>query len=139
IIVRPGAGEPNATGDDPSNQSGQTDEPTTPPSTPALAEGEPCEPSALQVIAQTDQARYDEGQKPKQSLSVKHLGTVSCTIDGGTATQVFTITSGEDTYWTSTDCQRNAESATVLLDAGQTVSTEQLAWDRTRSSSETCD
>ena len=57
----------------------------------------------------------------------------------GTATQVFTITSGSDTWWRSTDCQSEPSDMVVLLAAGQTVSSATpLVWDRTRSAVGTC-
>jgi hypothetical protein len=57
----------------------------------------------------------------------------------GTSAQVFTITSGTDTWWRSTDCQKEPSDTVVVLAADQTVkSAVPLTWDRTRSSVSTC-
>ncbi|TFC93569.1 hypothetical protein E3O67_01685 [Cryobacterium sp. TMT3-29-2] len=60
-------------------------------------------------------------------------------LNAGTATQVFTVSSGADVYWTSTDCQQEAGDADVTLQPGEPVSSgEAIVWDRSRSSPETC-
>ncbi len=57
----------------------------------------------------------------------------------GTTKQVFTITSGSDTWWRSTDCQENPSDAIQTIKAGATVtSSAPVVWDRTRSSVDTC-
>ncbi len=58
----------------------------------------------------------------------------------GTSAQTFTIMSGSDVWWRSTDCQTEPSDMVVLLSAGQTVSSATpLTWDRTRSSVGSCD
>ena len=60
-------------------------------------------------------------------------------MDVGTATQSFVVSSGNETYWRSTDCQTNSASQIVLLESGKTVSSaEPVEWDRTRSATDTC-
>ncbi len=87
----------------------------------------------------TDQDTYSAKQKPKLSIRLTNLSDVDCTLNVGTSTQVFTITSGSDTWWRSTDCQTKPSDQIVLLAAGQSVtSAEPLVWDRTRSSVKTC-
>lgn len=123
---------------------------TTPPATaPAPSPGPtqaspaataaPCRSSAITVQAATDQSTYAAGQNPKLSISLTNTGATPCTFDVGTATQVFTVTSGSDTWWRSTDCQTKPSDMLVLLAAGQTVKTAQpVVWDRTRSSVSSC-
>ena len=72
-------------------------------------------------------------------MRVTNNGSEDCGLNVGTTTQVFTITSGSDTWWRSTDCQTEPSDMVVLLAAGQTVtSAAPLTWDRTRSSVDTC-
>lgn len=100
----------------------------------------PCATDDLEVKAVTDKTSYASGQDPKLSIELANTGSAACTLNVGTSAQVFTITSGSDTWWTSTDCQTQPSDMVVLLSAGQRVSSAQpLTWDRTRSSVATCD
>jgi hypothetical protein len=99
-----------------------------------------CDPAIVAVEAITGQDSYDPTEEPELSLSVTNTGTVPCLLNAGTTTQVFTITSGADVYWTSTDCQTDESDAEVTLEPNVPVSTKTpLVWDRTQSSPETCE
>ena len=64
---------------------------------------------------------------------------MDCTLNVGTTTQVFAVTSGDDVWWRSTDCQSEPSDMIATLAAGQTVSSvTPVVWDRTRSSVSTC-
>ncbi|BDV29564.1 hypothetical protein Microterr_02240 [Microbacterium terricola] len=105
----------------------------------ATASAAPCLASDIDVVAVTDKESYASGQHPKLSIKLTNTGE-DCTMNVGTSTQVFTITSGDDTWWRSTDCQGEPSDMIVLLKADQTVeSATPLEWDRTRSSVSTCD
>lgn len=105
--------------------------------TPAIVA---CEAKDVEVSAVTDAATYAAGVLPKLSISLTNKGTKDCTLDVGSTTQVFTISSGADVWWRSTDCQENPSSMIATLTAGTTVtSKDPVTWDRTRSSVETCD
>ena len=112
--------------------------------TPSETEASPV-PSAAACLARhitveavTDQGSYGSGQQPQLSIRLTNTGE-DCTMNVGTSSQVFTITSGNDTWWRSTDCQSEPSDMIVLLAAGQTVtSASPLTWDRTRSAVGTC-
>ena len=109
------------------------------PSPSATPVAEPCITRDVKVEAVTDQPTYASGQNPQLSIRLTNNGTTDCTLNVGTSAQVFTITSGSDTWWRSTDCQSEPSDMVVLLAAGQTVaSAAPLTWDRTRSSVDTC-
>jgi cytoskeletal protein RodZ len=114
-----------------------TDKPAvTPSSTPVAA---PCREGDIAVEALTDKESYASGQNPLLSIKLTNNGTTACTLNVGTSAQVFTITSGSDTWWRSTDCQSEPSDMIVSLAAGQTVkSAVPLMWDRTRSAVGTC-
>ncbi|MGO4105414.1 hypothetical protein AB4Y63_15810 [Leifsonia sp. YAF41] len=138
IIVRPGAsvGEPD--GSPTSKQGTSTDAPSQ-SANPAAAAGA-CDPAAINVEALTNAPDYSADQLPELTLSVTNTGTTACVIDAGTSKQVFTITSGDDVWWNSTDCQTGAVDAKVTLAPGATEkSTAPLTWDRTRSAKDTCE
>lgn len=98
-----------------------------------------CEAKDIEVSAVADSDTYASGVMPKFSISLTNKGPKDCTIDVGSTTQVFTVSSGADVWWRSTDCQENPSSMIATLTAGTTVtSKEPVTWDRTRSSVETC-
>ncbi|SMH43868.1 hypothetical protein SAMN06295885_2247 [Rathayibacter oskolensis] len=97
-----------------------------------------CTPDAVTVTAVTDATSYAEGADPQLSLSLANISGADCVINAGTSQQVFTITSGSDQVWTSTDCQTGAADLEILLQAGQSVTGSSITWDRTRSSPDTC-
>lgn len=133
----------------PGSTSGAEPDPTpvtkstsSPSPTPSASPGEAgeCADDAVVVEALTDKSNYVAGELPQLSLRITNTSDSACSINVGTAAQVFTITSGTDTYWTSTDCQVEPADAIVELAAGQSVeSTAPIAWDRTRSSPSTCE
>lgn len=98
-----------------------------------------CEVSDLEVTPITSATSYAPGEQPQLSLSVENISDKTCAADLGTATMVFKVSSGADEVWRSTDCQKDAKNQPVKLEAGQKLTTETIAWDRTRSSTETCE
>ncbi len=141
IIVRPGSSQ----GDE-SDVPGATD-PTASPSTttaiptePTAADGDACATKNIVVEAVTDKSGYEAGEQPQLSVTITNIGKNICVLNAGTKAQVFTITSGDEIYWLSTDCQVDAIDAEVSLTPGTPVSSSvPIVWDRTRSSVETCD
>lgn len=98
-----------------------------------------CVDGDVKVVAITDSETYASDALPQMSISLTNTGARDCTIDVGTATQVFTVVSGADVWWRSTDCQQNPEGMIVTLAAGSTVmSSQPVVWDRTRSAPDTC-
>jgi cytoskeletal protein RodZ len=107
----------------------------TPGATPVA---EPCVARNVTVDPVANQDTYSAGQQPQFSITLTNNGP-DCTMNVGTSTQVFEVTSGSDTWWRSTDCQGEPVDMVVLLTSGQTVSSASpLTWDRTRSAVGTC-
>ncbi|MEO6828129.1 MAG: hypothetical protein ABI255_10955 [Microbacteriaceae bacterium] len=145
IIVRPGSGEatPLTSAQTPTPSStakpaAPTAPSTTIPTDAATADGAPCKAKDVAVVALTDKDTYGAGENPQLSLSLTNTGAKSCTIDAGTAKQLYTITSGTETYWKSSDCQTDPVDTVVALLPGKTVTSTPIAWDRTRSDPATC-
>lgn len=109
-----------------------------PSASPTPVDGSACTGKQVDVTAHTSAKAYAAGRQPQLSLTLSNTSKHSCVIDVGTAEQVYTITSGSETYWTSTDCQTDPESTRILLKAGQTLSSTPIPWDRTRSTPDTC-
>lgn len=140
IIVRPGASDGAPA---PASTTGAP-KATTPPATSiptssTTASGAACDKANIRVEAVTDKATYAAGELPQLSVAITNTGSTACTIDAGTAQQLFTITSGSEVYWKSTDCQTDKVDAEVLLQPGKTISSQTpITWDRTRSDPSTC-
>jgi hypothetical protein len=152
VIVRPGvsqgeevakttpASAPPTTSATPAASAAATPEPEPAPSAAAPVDGAACVDAQITVEAVTDATVYAADEKPNLSVTITNTGTNSCVIDVGTAAQVFTVKSGNEVYWSSTDCQVDPVPAEVTLEPEQAVSSsEPLVWDRTRSSADSCD
>lgn len=98
-----------------------------------------CATGQLAVTPKTDKGDYAAGEEPQLSLTVENTGEAACSADLGSAELQFVVASGADEVWRSADCQKNPEHLAVILDPGKAIESEAIAWDRTRSSTETCD
>ena len=120
-----------------SDDSSEASDPSASSTDPSIAA---CTTSDISVQAVTDKDSYGADEQPQLSIMLSNKSDQPCLINVGTAKQSFVITSGSDTWWRSTDCQSDPSDQVVQLDAGQTVSSvTPLAWDRTRSTVDTCD
>lgn len=115
-----------------------TTNPTSVPTTKATASGKACAATAVDIEAITDANSYGPDAQPQLSFSVTNTGTKPCVFDAGTAKQVFTITSGNEVYWKSTDCQTDPVDTVIMLEPGKTLTSNPIAWDRSRSDPSTC-
>ncbi|GAA3939692.1 hypothetical protein [Microbacterium soli] len=122
----------------PSSGAGPTDAPSPRPTeTDGIVA---CEAGDVEVKAVTDAETYAAGVLPKLSIELTSKSDRDCTMNVGSSTQVFTVTSGNDVWWRSTDCQTDPTDQIATLKAGTTVSTlTPVVWDRTRSAEDTCD
>lgn len=118
---------------------GTTADGAAPAETPADTGPAACTAETVMVEALTDAPSYAEGVQPQLSLRVTNVGQEPCIIDVGTAAQAYTITSGADTIWNSTDCQENPTNNVVQLEAGQVLDAPAFGWVRERSTPDTCD
>ncbi len=139
IIVRPGA----SSGDEGSQSAPPASESAAPetaiPTEPTAVDGDPCGPEQITVEAITDKSSYAADEQPQLSVTITNTGKNVCVLNAGTKAQVFTVTSGDEVYWTSTDCQTDPVDAEVSLTPGTPISSSApIVWDRTRSNPETC-
>ncbi|MFJ4295407.1 hypothetical protein [Curtobacterium sp. NPDC089689] len=109
------------------------------PSPSAAADGAACTKDQIELTPVVDKTAYGPTEDPKIAMSITNTGSNSCHMDLGSAQQVLTISSGEEQYWSSKDCQTNGTDQDVTIKAGQKLTTPSIAWDRTRSSASTCD
>ncbi len=98
-----------------------------------------CTGREVTVEPVTDATSYRSGVNPQLSISLTNSSAHDCTMNVGSSTQVFTIRSGNDIWWRSTDCQEEPSDMIVTLEAGQTVtSAAPVEWNRTRSAVNRC-
>ncbi|PPF79435.1 hypothetical protein C5B96_12810 [Subtercola sp. Z020] len=97
-----------------------------------------CAAGNITVTAITDANTYPSGANPELSFSIVNTGSSPCTINAGTSKQVYTISSGSETYWVSTDCQTGASDTPAMLAPGVAVTSTPFPWNRVRSSPSTC-
>ena len=128
---------PDGDSGDSVGESPATPTPSASAGTETNADGS-CAVGQLTVTPVTDAASYQAGVLPKLSFTVTNTGMEPCTANLGTTTQVFTVSSGSDVYWRSTDCQTGAEDAEVELAARTPQTSSPFEWSRQRSSTTTC-
>jgi len=98
-----------------------------------------CVAKNLTVGAFTDKTDYAAGELPQLSMTVTNKGADDCKVNVGTSQQVFQVSSGNDMWWQSTDCQTQDTDFWMLLPAGKTEKTgTPVTWVRERSSPDTC-
>ncbi len=115
--------------------------PSASASTPAAAFGDAasCSKDQIELTPVVDKSTYGPTEDPQIAMSIKNTGSDACHMDLGSAQQALTISSGEEQYWSSKDCQTGGTNQDVTIKAGQQLTTPAIAWDRTRSSTTTCD
>lgn len=128
VVGRPGASTPTPTPD-----------PTPSASSAGAAASAACDPAVVLVEPVTDATSYAAGITPLLSMRITNRGAAPCTLDVGTAAQVYLVTSGSDQIWDSRDCQTAPESLELELEPNTPVTSTPFPWDRTRSSTSTCD
>jgi hypothetical protein len=147
IVVRPGAEAAPAAPATPTPTSSTLPQSPSPSPSATNAAGKKavaaCRPGQVEVTAVTDKETYGEDELPQLSMSISNVGDAPCSVNVGTSQMVFTVTSGSDTIWTSTDCQSDATDVPYTLppaSSGVAAATVTgIPWQRERSSPDTCD
>jgi len=131
IVVRPAPTAPTTPGASPSGST-----PSATPTNPANAKA--CDPTKVTVTATTDSNSYAAGVNPVLTFALKSTDSVACTFSAGSDVQQFTVKSGDEIYWNSKDCQTAPVAAQVVLQPFIPFAGASVTWDRTRSSTTTC-
>jgi hypothetical protein len=103
-----------------------------------------CAPGAVVVQAfvgdgNADQTQFAAGVNPMIWFSLINNSKVPCTFEAGSIGQFYTITTGPDTVWQSSQCDRTQDvSAVVTLQPKVAMSSPASAWYRVQSSSTGC-
>jgi len=82
---------------------------------------------------------YQASENPYLWYEITNTGIVDCTFNLGARATFFTITSGEQTYWSSRDCDREGLTDTrTLLPSNQTLKSTPSIWLKVVSAAEGC-
>ena len=118
---------------------------TTNPSASASAGGiTTCDPKNLEVQAfigdgKAPKSAFAAGENPQIWWNITNLGTTACTFNVGSKVQFYTITSGNETIWSSADCDRSQDiDYPMTLQPGAQQQSSASGWDRVYSSSSGC-
>ncbi len=120
----------------------RTPEPETtepPAAEQTTAPSDACNPAVIVLTPKTDAGEYPDGAQPLVSMEIVNNGAVACTLSVGTDVQLYEIVSGSDPIWNSRDCQRDPAPAEIVIEPNTPITTTPFAWDRTRSSTSTCE
>ncbi len=112
----------------------------------AAPEGEvaACQPGVVQVEVMIGdetgpRERFASDETPLMWYSITNTGLVDCEFNVGLRGTFFTITSGDQTYWSSKQCEREGlTDAFRTLPSNQSVLTEKGPWDKVYSSENGC-
>ncbi|WP_300344380.1 hypothetical protein [Nesterenkonia sp.] len=92
-----------------------------------------CAPSDIEVRASTNQESYGTDVAPLLIMEIENTGSQECTLDVGTAEQVFRVSSGSREIFNTDQCGLSGESLEMEFEPGQTESAH-LVWPRSDSS-----
>jgi hypothetical protein len=140
------AGIPNLLGDGTGSMSEteQIDEAAEAPMAASTEEPIACPPGSVMAeafVGDEDGRKqsFQSGELPLLWYSLTNLGPVPCVFNAGARVTFFTVSSGDETIWSSRDCDRTGDSdLTVLLQPNVPFLAEKAPWLRVRSSDTGC-
>ncbi|WP_328757994.1 hypothetical protein [Streptomyces sp. NBC_00271] len=96
-----------------------------------------CTANAVKLTLRSVHNTYAPGDKPSIELIAKNSSANDCKVDLGPKSAVLTITQagGDKSFWSSSDCPKDAASLFFRVPAGDQV-TYTVDWDRTASAAQ---
>ncbi|NBX23668.1 MAG: hypothetical protein EBR52_06080 [Microbacteriaceae bacterium] len=98
----------------------------------------PCDPRKIAVTPLVDANSFEAGQLPKFQIGITNTSKEACTYNVGTSQMSMTVTSGNETYWSSVDCQAESSDTMAVLTPGKLEVSAPFEWSREYSSPDTC-
>lgn len=99
-----------------------------------LPEGS-CAPGDIEVRASTNQESYGSGVAPLLIMEIENTGSEECTLDVGTAEQVFRVSHGDREVFNTAQCGSTGNSLEMEFEPGQSEQAH-LTWPRSDSSTD---
>jgi hypothetical protein len=103
-----------------------------------------CQPGVVQIEVMIGDEKetlntFTADQTPQIWYSIVNTGLEDCKFNVGLRGTFFTITSGDQTYWSSKQCDRDGlTDSDVVLPSNQAVSAQRSPWDKVYSSENGC-
>ncbi|WP_430592071.1 hypothetical protein [Humidisolicoccus flavus] len=97
-----------------------------------------CEVGDIKLVAVTNQSKYEAGAAVEMSFEVTNTSDSECSINVGTRTQEYTIRTGDEVVYRSSDCAIDPVDQVVELEPDVTQTTIPVEWDQTVSATSTC-
>jgi hypothetical protein len=103
-----------------------------------------CQPGVVQIEVMIGDEKetlntFTAEQTPQIWYSIVNTGLEDCKFNVGLRGTFFTITSGDQTYWSSKQCDRDGlTDSDVVLPSNQAVSAQRSPWDKVYSSENGC-
>lgn len=92
-----------------------------------------CAPGDIAVRASTNQESYGSGVAPLLIMEIENTGSQECTLDVGTAEQVFRVSHGGREVFNTAQCGSSGNSLEMEFEPGQSEQAH-LTWPRSDSS-----
>ena len=116
------------------------------PAQPNQVAGGDCQAQQIKVQAHVGNAKgqvqgsFNPSEYPYFWFTITNTASVECKFNVGTSASFYTVTSGNETIWTSKDCILDTpRSDTIMsLPPGQELQASSSDWERVRSSSSGC-
>ena len=109
------------------------------PTAAASAMAAPCDPKKIAVTPLVDGDSFEVGALPNFQIGITNTSKEACTFNVGTSQMSMTVTSGNETYWSSLDCQAEASDTEAVLLPGKMEVSAPFSWSREYSSPDTCE
>lgn len=109
------------------------------PTATASVVAAPCDPKKIAVTPLVDANSFEAGALPNFQIGITNTSKEACTFNVGTSQMSMTVTSGNETYWSSLDCQAEASDTEAVLLPGKMEVSAPFSWSREYSSPDTCD
>lgn len=90
-----------------------------------------CTDAAIAVTASVNKVSFAAGEDPTLTLKVTNTGNTACNVNVGTSQMEFKITSGDDSIFSSKDCQSGSTDLMKNIPAGNSE-TANFVWQRNR-------
>jgi hypothetical protein len=111
---------------------------------PAAGDAPVCQPGVVQVEVmignETETLNtFGADEQPMIWYSIINTGLEDCKFNVGKRGTFFTITSGDETYWSSKDCLREGlTDAELVLPSNQAAFADRSTWEKVYSSANGC-
>lgn len=134
-MLRPGSSERSAPQGAPSKTPGSDAPGSNDPAAQNSQSAAPpsgCMSDDVTVAASTLQSTHGPSQNPVLIMTIKNEGKFECTVNVGTSQQEFTVMSGSDRIFSTSDCLADPSDIELTMPAGSSE-TARFTWERIRS------